>query len=157
MNIIVKKLRSKKITKIVTSAVYFYAHLLMSKRICRSLDISITFGKPDNGMLGTCLYVDFSNGIRSFDIDIVKGLTLNSTLSTLAHEMVHLKQFAKKELSDQYHSSKSKWMGKLIDESKVDYWDLPYEIEAYGREPGLFIRFNDREKINQDLLQRVVT
>lgn len=157
MNITVKKLRSKKITKIVISAIEFYACLLMSKRICRTLDINVTFGKPDNGMIGTCFFTDYSNGIRLFDIVIFKGLSLNTTLLTLAHEMVHLKQFAKKELWDHYESSKSKWRGKLIDENKINYWDLPYEIEAYGRELGLFLRFNASENINQDLLSQEVT
>jgi hypothetical protein len=32
-------------------------------------------------------------------------------------------------------------MGKTINPKKVSYWDLPWEIEAHGREVGLFVRW----------------
>jgi len=34
-------------------------------------------------------------------------------------------------------------MGKIYDESKLDYWEQPWEIEAHGREKGLYYKFTD--------------
>ena len=49
-------------------------------------------------------------------------------LMTIAHELVHVKQYE---------------IGKLTqtNEADIDYWDRPSEIEAHGREVGLFIRW----------------
>jgi hypothetical protein len=32
----------------------------------------------------------------------------------------------------------------LVDDNQVDYWDTPWEIEAHGREKGLFTRFKQQ-------------
>jgi hypothetical protein len=51
--------------------------------------------------------------------------------------MVHAKQYARREL----HPVNNAWLGKTYNPKKVSYWDLPWEIEAHGRETGLFIRW----------------
>ena len=65
-------------------------------------------------------------------------------LLCLAHELVHVKQYLKGELV-QYKSGKCKYMGELmLEESDVideTYWNAKYEIEAYGREHGLYTMF----------------
>ena len=61
-------------------------------------------------------------------------------LRTLAHELVHVKQYITGELS--WRDNGLLWKGELYD---VDYLteqlETPYEIEAYGREKGLLISF----------------
>ena len=57
--------------------------------------------------------------------------------------MVHVKQYAKGELKDFIRVNRIKWMGKIYDESKLDYWEQPWEIEAHGREKGLYYKFTD--------------
>ena len=59
---------------------------------------------------------------RSFVIDVC---LYGNWLSTLAHEMVHVKQYLRGELN----WSLSKWKGKSGYED-VEYWDLPWEVEA---------------------------
>jgi hypothetical protein len=39
------------------------------------------------------------------------------------------------------------WHGKRIDRKNMDYYDLPWEIEAYGREVGLFVRWAEKNKL----------
>jgi hypothetical protein len=63
--------------------------------------------------------------------------------STLAHEMVHVKQFAKGQL--QSENGKNYWMGKQITR-RVKYLDQPWEVEAFQRQEILFRRAV--EKIN---------
>jgi hypothetical protein len=55
--------------------------------------------------------------------------------------MVHVKQYAKGELKDYLRVNKCKWKGKIIDSDAVDYWDHPWEIEAHGREKGLYVKY----------------
>jgi hypothetical protein len=56
--------------------------------------------------------------------------------------MVHVKQFATGELVDNPSGKTVKWQGKRVTLRDDDgYWTLPWEIEAYGRELGLFVRW----------------
>jgi len=75
------------------------------------------------------------------------------TIQDLFHELVHVKQYLKGELVDgtgQYY----KFCGKRYRYPKEDdllgYFEQPYEIEAYGRERGLFKRFEAmlKEEVN---------
>jgi len=55
--------------------------------------------------------------------------------STLAHEMVHVKQFAKGHF--QIVNGTNFWKGKKITK-RVKYLDLPWEIEAFSKQEILF-------------------
>jgi len=73
---------------------------------------------------------------RSFLIEVHPGIGPRKILATIAHEMVHIKQFIYKETDDNLLS----WKGKTIS-SDVDYWEQPWEIDAHGREIGLLTKF----------------
>jgi hypothetical protein len=78
-------------------------------------------------------------------IDVDADLPRTNTLLTLAHEVVHVKQYATGELRDyrkRYH--RTRWQGKVVDEHEVYYYDLPWEIEAHGREGGMYIRWQEQ-------------
>lgn len=55
--------------------------------------------------------------------------------STLAHEMVHVKQFAKGHF--QIVDGKYFWMGKRVTK-RVKYLDQPWEREAFSKQEILF-------------------
>lgn len=78
---------------------------------------------------------------REFDIELDSNLSQRSILEALCHEMVHVKQYARGELQEKFVQSlvKTYWMGSEIDHDNLDYWDRPWEIEAHGRERGLFL------------------
>jgi hypothetical protein len=57
--------------------------------------------------------------------------------STLAHEMVHVKQFAKGHF--QINDGKYFWMGKRVTK-RVKYLDQPWEVEAFSKQEILFRR-----------------
>lgn len=80
---------------------------------------------------------------RRFIIEVHPGIEARNILSTLAHEMVHIKQFIYGETDDQL----SMWKGKRFDSNKVDYWLHPWEIDAHGREIGLITKFATIEKL----------
>lgn len=77
---------------------------------------------------------------RAFEIEVHKGLRLRRLLQTVAHEMVHAKQYAKSELHQGVRIDKHRWKGKWVS-NNLNYWDEPWEIEAHGREIGLFIQW----------------
>ena len=61
-------------------------------------------------------------------------------LKTLGHELVHVKQYVTGELT--WRAKGLYYKGIQYDpENLIDYFDLPYEIEAYGRERGLLVAF----------------
>ena len=61
-------------------------------------------------------------------------------LKTLAHEIVHVKQYALCELK--WRDAGLLYKGVNHEAmSLMEYFELPYEIEAYGREKGLLYGF----------------
>lgn len=145
MQISVSGLRSKKYTRLMARAAEFYASLLITKRMAETVDLRIVCkNKLDDNAEGYCQFISKDIGYREFEIEIEKNKPIEELLQVLAHEMVHLKQFATKELSNNLVPANiSRWQGKNINEDLVNYWDLPWEIEAHGREKGLFYRFLD--------------
>lgn len=73
-----------------------------------------------------------------YQMDISTRLGKKSTISTIAHEVVHIKQMIRGELV--MKSSHNKWNGKHFPVS-YDYFNSPWEIEAYGREVGLTYKY----------------
>jgi hypothetical protein len=118
------------------SMVEFCVETLMPRM--RTLDITVKLCTPNKAM-GYCLELETN---REFELEIDKTQTLRKMLETIAHEMVHVKQFARREL----HPSNDNWHGKFYNAKKTNYWDLPWEIEAHGRECGLFVRWAEKNK-----------
>ena len=124
--------------KYVESMAEFCVGKLMPRM--RTLDITVKLNTP-KGAMGYCLETDNK---RTFELEIDRNQRLRDLLETVAHEMVHVKQFARREM----HPSMDTWYGKTYSPDKVDYWDLPWEIEAHGREVGLFVRWAEENKLS---------
>jgi hypothetical protein len=123
--------------KYVESMVQFCIDTLMPRM--RTLEIEVKLCTP-KGAMGYCLETDNK---RTFEIEIDRTLSQRKLLETLAHEMVHVKQYARREL----HPVHQTWCGKTYNPDKVSYWDLPWEIEAHGREIGLFVRWAEANNL----------
>lgn len=69
---------------------------------------------------------------------------LKKIMLDLAHELVHVKQYLNNEMFD-YADGKSRFRGEVFPEGKSDldevYFNSPWEIEAYGREQGMYKMF----------------
>lgn len=128
----------------IKSALNFFAESLMHKNMCKNLQIRVCFG---NGQDNTTCWEDDNIRPREFTITINSKMGYSTMLTTLAHEMVHVKQYATGELRDSMRGpTLQRWMNQPIDSGDIEYWDLPWEIEAYGRERGLYFRFRQRGK-----------
>ena len=103
----------------------------------KTLNIEVKLTRIKGDAEGYCL----RESDRDFEIEVDSRLPLRKMMETVAHEMVHVKQYARREMNDwQYKEVYYKWKGRYIPDS-TNYWDLPWEIEANGRECGLFIRW----------------
>ena len=100
----------------------------------RNLDIDIQLNKTD-GALGYCLWINRNE----YSVEIDKRQGLRRFCETVAHEMVHVKQYSRGELFE-IRPQRHRWKDAIV-KGDVDYYDLPWEIEAHGREVGLFIRW----------------
>ena len=125
--------------KHVKSIVKFCAELLMPR--ITNLDIHIKLTQLQDAY-GYCLSNDYDcpSRPRQFELEIHKGRRLRRLLETVCHEMVHVKQYARGELYESTIQNKHRWQGKWLAKDP-EYWDRPWEIEAHGRECGLFIRW----------------
>jgi hypothetical protein len=151
-------LRSKGVTltpkerKILKMATHFYASRLMSERLSDSLEINVNVIKDfyvKNKILGEAFPKDDVLGLPSnkqFVINLEWNNKLGKrVLQCLAHEMVHVKQYAKGELK--FHER-----GNLVTFQREqyqgdEYWESLWEIEAYGREVGLYQKFKPTLKL----------
>ena len=152
---------SKKTTRtLVNRAAWWYAEKLMGKRLMNALEINInldrTLGKKFN-MEGSAIWEDEGRSHREFTIELDATMSIRNILITLAHEMVHVKQWAKDEMYEYYNTPNMvRFKGEKMYQNEVDYWDYPWEIEAFGRQLGLFVRFcndvgiGEREDMKED-------
>lgn len=134
--------------KYVKSITEFCVKHLMPRMKNLELNIRLRdFGKDDS--FGYCLATNEADPARprEFDIDINRKVRLRLMLETVAHELVHVKQFARGELYQSSMTAKHRWQGKWLNKN-LSYWDLPWEIEAHGRETGLFVRWAENERIS---------
>ena len=106
----------------------------------RSLDITISFKKlqENYGAYGFCNSADYYSKNREFILEIDKDIRLYDLVSTICHEMVHVKQYVKGELSDLFSESGTKWKKKKF-ALDYDYDDSPWEKEAFRLEEKLAI------------------
>jgi len=66
-------------------------------------------------------------------------------LKTLAHELVHVKQYVLGELKPVHNGFVFK-KNLYQPNNLLEYFEQPFEIEAYGREKGLLVAFLGRWK-----------
>lgn len=134
--------------KIIKMATVFYANQLMSSRLCKSLDLTINIHHDYNnetGYLGDVVPTDNEKLPREFEINLDRQYRLKKILISLGHEMVHVKQYAKGDLK--FHDTKDVVTFQKKKYKDDNYWDSPWEIEAYGREPGLWQKFKPIYKL----------
>lgn len=123
-------------------ATAWYGDMLMGKRLCNNIMLEISFLKLSSD-IGSCNTLDDKYKPREFEIFLSRGMTRRDILMTLAHEMVHVKQFARRELANFDTRNHPVYMGKKLPIKDMHYYDYPWEIEAYGRSVGLLERYKN--------------
>ena len=126
----------------VQRASQFYAEQLFPKQLLRHIVVSIKFNKHLDAFGYSSIEKRNTKGAaREFLIELHPYISGVEILKTLAHEFVHIKQYVEGDLND----SQTEWKGETIDSDAMDYYSLPFEIEAFGLEVGLFTNFAKKE------------
>ena len=135
---------NKAVRKLVELATSYYAKKLMGKRTINNLKIHVDLKRnfmKNTGCEGTAIWEDENIWPKEFLIELDVGVKIRNLLITLAHEMVHVKQWAKNEMYEYMKIGEVRFNKTKFNISDIDYWDYPWEIEAFGRQLGLFVRF----------------
>ena len=152
---------NKKNRMLVKHAAQWYAERLMGKRLMNSLEINIHLRRnliTKEGCEGTAIWEgDYCDRPRDFTIELDLTFSIRDVLITLAHEMVHIKQWAKGEMYEYTKSPMVRFHTTKFELDDINYWDYPWEIEAFGKQLGLFYRFClDAGIADQDEMQEGV-
>ena len=129
------------------NAVSFYGEVLLGKRMANNVDVFVKLTKDlkkKEQAYGFChITSDSLSRPREFMIELDASMkySFDQILTWLAHEMVHLKQFVRKELWD-YESGRVQWKSRAYSK-KVHYEDQPWEKEAYRLEGELYEMFEE--------------
>lgn len=126
IDIIITGTQSKKLRADLTEACMFYMKKLGFRKRKRVLEIFINIGHFEE--YGLCEFND-DYYWPEFNIHINRDYGYDEMLKTLAHEIVHTKQFLRKELKQ--IGEQLYWMGEP---SNNEEW----ETEAYIREEQLY-------------------
>ena len=116
----------------VKRAVIFYTNELISKKLLENIYLKIKFSKTLD-VLGYAEVKEYNNSgkPREFEIELNYNISGPDILKTLAHELVHIKQFVYGETNE----ALTRWKGNK------------WEIEARGLELALFTKFAIEEKL----------
>lgn len=133
----------------IRRAAEFYAERLgMTQRLRDKITLFIKIEREQFGFAGLCSWLDDYIGPKEFEIQILDQ-GKHETLRTLAHEIVHVKQYAKGQLRDLISQQDMVvWNGarkKLADDTE-DYMSQPWEAEAFSMEDKLKNAFVYQEK-----------
>ena len=95
----------------------------------RSLDIEVNLGNYEKtqNVMGQCLHVDGNE----FYLDIDNKQKLYDLILTVCHEMVHVKQYSRKQLKEDF--PRTLWFGKSYTDGRC----YPWELEAWDMQSKL--------------------
>ena len=126
MNIITVEGGKKVQRQIVEDVVSYMIQRQMPRM--KTLDIHVILKKIDDAY-GYCM----SESNREFEIEVDKRLGKNQFISTVIHEMVHVWQYATKQLTQK--GCKEFWRGK--DYTDAYYSNQPWERQALRMEKSI--------------------
>ena len=105
----------------------------------RTLDIYIELGdfEAKENVMGQCLHVTGNE----FQIDIDSKQNLYNLILTTCHEMVHVKQYSRKELKEDF--PKTLWFNKEYSDGRC----YPWELEAWKMQKILAHKYIKQQKL----------
>lgn len=138
---------SKLLTPIETRKIMeFFAKELLGPRLARRITVNLEW-KAYPREWGSVDWADRNHRPRVFAMAVHPKMTLYHTLQTLAHEMVHVKQFARGDMKDFLTTARcSRWKKRIIDHHDTPYAKLPWEVEAYRMQKILYRKLKEHLK-----------
>lgn len=139
-------IKSKSLEKTITDAIRFYAEHLGIEKSAISYYITVgrTLNKADGDARGWASVNSRKRPNKNSKkwnafIFVMRQRSLKRMLSTLAHEMIHVKQFVSEGLDLESSTFKGKtWKAR---KNQQEDYDSPWEREAYSNEHKLANKF----------------
>jgi len=123
--------------KEIRHSVSFFGNILLGKRLSDNIYVEVYNEAYDLNDMGFCNPFDFEErSPREFELLLNRNLSRPEQLLTIAHEMVHVKQFALNEFKV-FDNYEYKWRGKKVRHPRKKHFNLPWEREAIASEPWL--------------------
>ena len=153
--------QGKNFRGLIADSAEFYANELMRKDLARNISIDIQIvrrmEKKTNGdQMGTCLITGECSRPREFDLEIDGSHRTTLILKILAHEMVHIWQFATRKWIQYEKKDIEKWKGEVFEWKDLGYSDLPWEAEALEKEVILFHNLIEKTSILDDYMDHAM-
>lgn len=126
----------------------------------RKIDVDVILIKDKKATWGgECCYLGVEQDRKKFEIRIQKSLVkkakkidtrMKDIVATLIHELIHVKQYTNNQLFD-YVNGSVRYEGKIYKDTDnfIEYWDSPWEVEAYGRSVGTYEQFRRILKLRE--------
>lgn len=136
MKIKTRKFKDRILINYIREATKFYLEQLLPKNKLNKLEIDILALDNINSD-GSCEKVAKNRYI----IELKRGMSPELLMITLAHEIIHVKQYVQKELKTIYVKNNvvDVWMGKRY--RNVKYNNQPWEQEAFSKDENLYQDF----------------
>ena len=138
--------------KLVRSIAHWVSRKTMDVRLRTSVTVNIVIQKDlylKEKVQGLSWIDDDEYRPRKFKIQVEEQSKLRHMLETIAHEMIHIKQWASGDMYEYSDGFRTKFKKKAYNTKKMDYWDAPWEVEAHGKEVGMFVRWSEEEGYNK--------
>jgi len=132
---------SKRKIKYLEDLLNYTCEKFFTQRLRDKLEFNIIFKKnllKKEGVLADCIWEDQHYRPREFTIRFEQDQPTRTLVNSMAHELVHVKQWAKGEMWQvQTKKRTHRYNSKEYNCAKMDYWEYPWEIEAHGRAIGI--------------------
>ena len=132
------------------AAMEFYMETHLGPKLSRNICANVSFvhglrrNERRRGDVCWSKY-DTEHKPRTFRVRIDADISLRSKLFVIAHEVVHIRQFARGQLKG-LGTNRTLWHGHKIESQSLSYWDYPWEIEARGMELSLYVKWRAHKK-----------
>ena len=126
MNSVVIEGGNKTQREICEKVVHYMITQLMPRM--RTLDIEVQLKNLTGDAVGFCMMEENN---RMFTIEADKKMGIKDLVTTICHEMIHVKQYARKEMDDWSGVGLARWKGRSFNGANTNYYNLPWEKEAY--------------------------
>jgi hypothetical protein len=120
--------RSKGTKALIENSAKFFEQELKLKNSTYTLDI---YTEKDLVKTQGCRGIVNKVGPKYIMMLVDSRLDFERMVVTLAHEMVHVKQFARGQVKSGKNHKLNYWLGKKV---KAEYYDRPWEVEAFSKE-----------------------
>lgn len=127
--------------KEIRDAVFFYTKRLLGNNQAKKITLDIVIDKyllKEFEMFANISPLDPDPRPKHYEMEIDAGLSKKQFLISMAHEIIHLKQFAKNQMKDLESKKMTRWMGDYYVEDNINYWRRPWEVEAHKGEKALY-------------------